>query len=43
MKKKREENPVVNRILTPEFLKHFKDPGELNFFMENLYARAMEQ
>jgi putative transposase len=43
MKKKREENPIVNRVLTPEFLKQFKDSGELNSFMENLYARAMEQ
>jgi putative transposase len=43
MKKKREENPIVNQVLTPEFLKQFKDSGELNSFMENLYARAMEQ
>jgi transposase-like protein len=43
MKKKREENPIVNQVLTPEFLKQFKDSGELNTFMENLYARAMEQ
>jgi putative transposase len=43
MKKKREEDPIVNQVLTPEFLKQFKDSGELNSFMENLYARAMEQ
>jgi putative transposase len=33
MKKKREENPMVNQVLTPEFLKQFKDSGELNSFM----------
>jgi putative transposase len=41
--KKREENPIVNQVLTPEFIKQFKDSGELNSFMENLYAHAMEQ
>lgn len=41
--KQKEENPIVNQVLTPEFLKQFKDSGELNSFMENLYARAMEQ
>ena len=29
MKKKREENPIVNQVLTPEFLKQFKDSREL--------------
>jgi transposase-like protein len=43
MKNKKEANPIVNQVLTPEFLKQFKDSGELNSFMENLYARAMEQ
>lgn len=43
MKKKKESHPVVNQVLTPEFLKQFKDSGELNSFMEDLYARAMEQ
>jgi putative transposase len=43
MKKKKESNPIVNQVLTPEFLKQFKDSGELNSFMEDLYARAMEQ
>jgi transposase-like protein len=41
--KKKEENPIVNQVLTPEFLKQFKDSVELNSFMEDLYARAMEQ
>lgn len=41
--KKKEENPIINQVLTPEFLKQFKDSGELNKFMEQLYARAMEQ
>lgn len=46
MKKKKEKpepHPVLNQVLTPEFLKQFKDSGELNSFMEQLYARAMEQ
>jgi putative transposase len=46
MKKKKERpapHPVLNQVLTPEFLKQFKDSGELNGFMEELYARAMEQ
>lgn len=46
MKKKKdrpEPHPVLNQVLTPEFLKQFKDSGELNGFMEELYARAMEQ
>lgn len=41
--KTKEENPIVNQVLSSEFLKQFKDSGELNSFMENLYARAMEQ
>ncbi len=41
--KKKEENPIINQVLTREFLKQFKDSGELNSFMEDLYARAMEQ
>lgn len=36
------EHPV-NQVLTPEFLKQFKDSKELNDFMEQLYAQAMEQ
>ena len=42
-KEKPEPHPVLNQVLTPEFLKQFKDSGELNGFMEELYARAMEQ
>jgi hypothetical protein len=30
MKKKREDNPIVNRVLTPEFLKQFEDSGDLS-------------
>lgn len=40
---KDEQIPIVNQVLTPEFLKQFKDSGELNTFMEKLYASAMEQ
>jgi putative transposase len=43
MKKKKESHPIVNQVLTADFLKQFKDSGELNSFMEDLYARAMEQ
>jgi putative transposase len=46
MKKKldqREQHPILNQVLTPDFLKQFKDSGELNSFMEQLYARTMEQ
>lgn len=42
-KEHREQHPILNQVLTPEFLKQFKDSGELNSFMEQLYARAMEQ
>jgi putative transposase len=41
--KNKEETPIINQVLTPDFLKQFKDSGALNSFMENLYARAMEQ
>jgi putative transposase len=40
---KDEQIPIVNQVLSPEFLKQFKDSGELNTFMEKLYASAMEQ
>lgn len=40
---KDQQIPIVNQVLTPEFLKQFKDSGELNAFMEKLYASAMEQ
>jgi|GEM_PF-6909487 hypothetical protein len=32
MKKQKEQNqhPILNQVLTPEFLKQFKDSGELN-------------
>lgn len=42
-KEKKDQHPILNQVLTPEFLKQFKDSGELNTFMEELYARAMEQ
>src|SRR5688572_31496096 len=42
-KEQKEQHPILNQVLTPEFLKQFKDSGELNSFMEELYARAMEQ
>jgi putative transposase len=40
---KDEQIPIVNQVLTPEFLKQFKDSGELNAFLEKLYASAMDQ
>lgn len=46
MKKQKEhkqQHHILNQVLTPDFLKQFKDSGELNSFMEQLYARAMEQ
>src|ERR1041385_5442333 len=42
-KERQDQHPILNQVLTPEFLKQFKDSGELNGFMEELYARAMEQ
>ena len=42
-KEKKEDHPILNQVLTPEFLKQFKDSGELNSFMEQLYSKAMEQ
>lgn len=42
-KEQKEQHPILNQVLTPEFLKQFKDSRELNSFMEQLYARAMEQ
>jgi transposase-like protein len=42
-KERQDQHPILNQVLTPEFLKQFKDSGELNSFMEQLYARAMEQ
>lgn len=42
-KEQKEQHPILNQVLTPDFLKQFKDSGELNAFMEQLYARAMEQ
>jgi putative transposase len=42
-KEQKEQHSILNQVLTPEFLKQFKDSGELNSFMEELYARAMEQ
>lgn len=42
-KEQKEQHPILNQVLTPAFLKQFKDSGELNSFMEELYARAMEQ
>lgn len=42
-KEQKEQHPILNQVLTPEFLKQFRDSGELNSFMEQLYARAMEQ
>jgi putative transposase len=28
-KEKKEEHPILNQVLTPEFLKQFKDSGEI--------------
>lgn len=43
LKEQKEPHPILNQVLTPEFLKQFKDSSELNSFMEQLYALAMEQ
>lgn len=40
--KKEDEQSKVNEILTPEFLKQFKDSGELNRFIDELFTRGME-
>jgi transposase-like protein len=40
--KKEEEQSKVNEILTPEFLKQFKDSGELNSFIDELFTKGME-
>ena len=42
-KEKKENHPILNQVLTPEFLKQFKLPSEPNSFMQQLYAKAMEQ
>ena len=41
--KKTEEHPLVKEMLTPEFLKQFKDSGDLNKFIDQLFTKGVEQ
>ncbi len=40
---KKEEHPLVKEMLTPEFLKQFKDSGDLNKFIDQLFTKGVEQ
>lgn len=40
---KQEEHPLLKEILTPEFLKQFKNSKELNSFIDELFTKGMEQ
>lgn len=40
---KKEEHPLVKEMLTPEFLKQFKDSGDLNNFIDQLFTKGVEQ
>ena len=40
---KKEEHPLVKEMLTPEFLKQFKDSVDLNNFIDQLFTRGVEQ
>jgi len=40
---KKEEHPLVKEMLTPEFLKQFKDSKQLNEFIDQLFIKGMEQ
>ncbi|GIV35690.1 MAG: hypothetical protein KatS3mg032_0069 [Cyclobacteriaceae bacterium] len=38
-----EQHPLRKEILTPEFLKQFKNSKDLNGFIDELFAKGMEQ
>lgn len=40
---KQEEHPLLKEMLTPEFLKQFKDSGDLNNFIDQLFTKGVEQ
>jgi len=40
---KKEEHPILKEMLTPEFLKQFKNSKDLNTFIDQLFAKGMEQ
>lgn len=40
---KKEEHPLVKEMLTPEFLKQFKNSGDLNNFIDQLFTKGVEQ
>jgi putative transposase len=40
---KQEEHPILKEVLTPEFLKQFKDSKDLNNFIDQLFVKGMEQ
>lgn len=40
---KKNEHPLVKEMLTPEFLKQFKDSGDLNNFIDQLFTKGVEQ
>lgn len=40
---KKEEHPILKEMLTPEFLKQFKNSKDLNSFIDQLFVKGMEQ
>lgn len=40
---KKEEHPILKEMLTPEFLKQFKNSKDLNEFIDQLFVKGMEQ
>src|ERR1041385_6242051 len=40
---KKEEHPILKEMLTPEFLKQFKNCKDLNEFIDQLFVKGMEQ
>jgi transposase-like protein len=39
----KEEHPMLKEMLTPEFLKQFKDSKDLNNFIDQLFVKGVEQ
>lgn len=40
---KKEKHPILKEMLTPEFLKQFKNSKDLNEFIDQLFVKGMEQ
>ena len=40
---KQEEHPLLKEMLTPEFLKQFKNSSDLNNFIDQLFTKGVEQ